>query len=175
MSLSLSQPRTPTSVPKYGFLNQPQSAPGGRSYSLNGSLIGSLGSGTSGKGSFINYVDNIFSLFNHLLTPDWRLWRNLLWYIHENLHIFDISSATYLPCLVNVVCKRPLSEYEWQSHSKSLQRVAWKINQSIFSGVREVDDTVRELRKENFNLKLRIYFLEERLGKFLMIIAVWAG
>ena len=80
MSLSLSQPRTPTSVPKYGFLNQPQSAPGGRSYSLNGSLIGSLGSGTS--------------------------------------------------------------------------------------GVREVDDTVRELRKENFNLKLRIYFLEERLGKF---------
>ena len=79
MSLSLSQPRTPTSaVPKYGFLNQPQSAPGGRSYSLNGSLIGSLGSG---------------------------------------------------------------------------------------SGVREVDDTVRDLRKENFNLKLRIYFLEERLGK----------
>merc|ERR550532_2269797 len=63
---------------QYGFLNQPQSAPGGRSYSLNGSLIGSLGSGTS--------------------------------------------------------------------------------------GVREVDDTVRELRKENFNLKLRIYFLEERLG-----------
>ena len=47
-----------------------------------------------------------------------------------------------------------------------------KINQGIFSGVREVDDTVRELRKENFNLKLRIYFLEERLGKFLMIIAV---
>ena len=32
------------------------------------------------------------------------------------------------------------------------------------SGVREVDDTIRELRKENFNLKLRIYFLEERLG-----------
>ena len=93
MSLSLSQPRTPTSgvpsVPKYGFLNQPQSAPGGRSYSLNGSLIGSLGSGTS--------------------------------------------------------------------------------------GVREVDDTVRELRKENFNLKLRIYFLEERLGKFLIIIEVLAG
>ena len=30
--------------------------------------------------------------------------------------------------------------------------------------IREIDDTVRELRKENFNLKLRIYFLEERLG-----------
>ena len=83
VSLSLSQPRTPTSaVPKYGFLNQPQSAPGGRSYSLNGSLIGSLGSG---------------------------------------------------------------------------------------SGVREVDDTVRDLRKENFNLKLRIYFLEERLGKHMYL------
>lgn len=79
MSISLSQPRTPTSssVPKFGFLNHPASAPGGRSYSLNGSLIGSLSSGT---------------------------------------------------------------------------------------GVREVDDTIRDLRKENFNLKLRIYFLEERLG-----------
>ena len=33
------------------------------------------------------------------------------------------------------------------------------------SGVREVDDTIRELRKENFNLKLRIFFLEERLGQ----------
>ncbi len=65
------------SVPKFGYFNQPQSAPGGRSYSLNGSLIGSLGSG---------------------------------------------------------------------------------------SGVREVDDTIRDLRKENFNLKLRIYFLEERLS-----------
>ena len=32
------------------------------------------------------------------------------------------------------------------------------------SDVKEVDDTIRELRKENFNLKLRIYFLEERLG-----------
>jgi hypothetical protein len=30
--------------------------------------------------------------------------------------------------------------------------------------LREFDETVRELRKENFNLKLRIYFLEERLG-----------
>lgn len=64
-------------MPKFGFLNYPASAPGGRSYSLNGSLIGSLSSGT---------------------------------------------------------------------------------------GVREVDDTIRDLRKENFNLKLRIYFLEERLG-----------
>ena len=31
-------------------------------------------------------------------------------------------------------------------------------------GVREADDTIRDLRKENFNLKLRIYFLDERLG-----------
>jgi hypothetical protein len=30
--------------------------------------------------------------------------------------------------------------------------------------VREYDEGLRELRKENFNLKLRIYFLEERLG-----------
>ncbi|XP_059092688.1 myomegalin-like isoform X1 [Tigriopus californicus] len=30
--------------------------------------------------------------------------------------------------------------------------------------VKEYDDGMRELKKENFNLKLRIYFLEERLG-----------
>lgn len=30
--------------------------------------------------------------------------------------------------------------------------------------VREYDESFRELKKENFNLKLRIYFLEERLG-----------
>ena len=31
-------------------------------------------------------------------------------------------------------------------------------------GVREYDGAIRDLKKENFNLKLRIYFLEERLG-----------
>ncbi len=30
--------------------------------------------------------------------------------------------------------------------------------------VREMEESARELKKENFNLKLRIYFLEERLG-----------
>ncbi len=29
---------------------------------------------------------------------------------------------------------------------------------------REMEDGMRDLKKENFNLKLRIYFLEERLG-----------
>ena len=84
----------------------------------------------------------------------------------KKVDIFELSAYPLL--LVNVVCKRPLSEYERQNHLKSLQLVAWKINLGIFSGVREVDDTVRELRKENFNLKLRIYFLEERLGKFVV-------
>ena len=31
--------------------------------------------------------------------------------------------------------------------------------------MREDDEGLRDLKKENFNLKLRIYFLEERLGK----------
>ena len=31
--------------------------------------------------------------------------------------------------------------------------------------MREYDEGLRDLKKENFNLKLRIYFLEERLGK----------
>jgi hypothetical protein len=30
--------------------------------------------------------------------------------------------------------------------------------------MREYDESLRDLKKENFNLKLRIYFLEERLG-----------
>lgn len=30
--------------------------------------------------------------------------------------------------------------------------------------VKEYEDNMREIKKENFNLKLRIYFLEERLG-----------
>ena len=31
--------------------------------------------------------------------------------------------------------------------------------------MRDYDEGLRDLKKENFNLKLRIYFLEERLGK----------
>ena len=30
--------------------------------------------------------------------------------------------------------------------------------------MRDYDDTFKEMKKENFNLKLRIFFLEERLG-----------
>ena len=80
--MSISQPRTPLTSGSTSRLNTlvtgPQSAPGHkRSYSLNGSVLGSLASG---------------------------------------------------------------------------------------GGVREADDTIRDLRKENFNLKLRIYFLDERLA-----------
>ena len=30
--------------------------------------------------------------------------------------------------------------------------------------MRDYDDSFKEMKKENFNLKLRIFFLEERLG-----------
>ena len=30
--------------------------------------------------------------------------------------------------------------------------------------MREYDESFKEMKKENFNLKLRIFFLEERLG-----------
>ena len=30
--------------------------------------------------------------------------------------------------------------------------------------MRDYDDTFKEMKKENFNLKLRIFFLEERMG-----------
>ncbi len=35
---------------------------------------------------------------------------------------------------------------------------------SVGKTMREYDENLRDLKKENFNLKLRIYFLEERLG-----------
>ena len=40
------------------------------------------------RGSFINYVDKILPIIDHLPTP------------MENLHTVDISSTTYLPRLV---------------------------------------------------------------------------
>ena len=58
-----------------------------------------------------------------------------------------------------------------------------RVNQSMSSGLgssssggssftmRECDETMRDLRKENFNLKLRIYFLEERLGTARIVAA----
>ena len=42
---------------------------------------------------------------------------------------------------------------------------------SSFLTMRECDETMRDLRKENFNLKLRIYFLEERLGTARLVAA----
>ena len=38
--------------------------------------------------------------------------------------------------------------------------------QDLSSGktMRDYDDSFKEMKKENFNLKLRIFFLEERLG-----------
>ena len=61
----------------------------------------------SAKGAFTNYVDQILSIFDHLPTPGWYLWRNFFTVIGENLHTVDISSTTYLPRLVNVVCECP--------------------------------------------------------------------
>lgn len=46
-----------------------------------------------------------------------------------------------------------------QSENLALSLNSWNQNS------REYDDTLRLLRKENFNLKLRIYFLEERFSK----------
>ena len=57
------------------------------------------------KGAFTNYVDNILPIIDHLPTPCWHLWRNYFSKISENLHTAVISSVTYLPSLVNVVCE----------------------------------------------------------------------
>ena len=60
------------------------------------------------RGAFTNYVDMILPVIDHLPTPCWHLRRNSFTEIRENLYIVDISTATYLPRLVNVVCERPL-------------------------------------------------------------------
>ena len=60
------------------------------------------------RGAFTNYVDIILPVIDHLPTPCWHLRRNSLTEIRKNLYIVDISTATYLPRLVNVVCERPL-------------------------------------------------------------------
>jgi hypothetical protein len=33
---------------------------------------------------------------------------SLNYYTGENLHTVNISSTTYLPCVVNAVCERPI-------------------------------------------------------------------
>ena len=55
------------------------------------------------RGSFTNYVDQNLPSIDHLLTPGWH-WRRNSFIIRQNLHTIDISSTTYQPRLVNVVC-----------------------------------------------------------------------
>ena len=50
--------------------------------------------------------------------PGWHLRRNSFTITRENLYTVDISYATYLPRLVNIVCERPLS-YHCPSTSSS--------------------------------------------------------
>jgi hypothetical protein len=66
--------------------------------------------------AFSNYVEKILPIIDHLPTPCWHCWRNsFAFVIRENTHTVDISSTPYLPCLVNVVCERPL----WLSNSSN--------------------------------------------------------
>ena len=60
-------------------------------------------------GSFFNYINQILPNIDNQPTPCWHWWRNCITDISENLHTVDISSATYLPRLVNVVKERPLT------------------------------------------------------------------
>ena len=68
------------------------------------------------KGAFTNYVDNILSIIDHLPTPCWHLWRNSFTETRENLHAIVISSTTYLPRLVIVVCECPLKKLIWKEN-----------------------------------------------------------
>ena len=71
--------------------------------------------GTNRGGRFY-YVEGrsrtMLTLFCPLLTtyppPCWHLRRNSFTEVRKNLYMIDISTATYLPRHVNVVCERPL-------------------------------------------------------------------
>ena len=52
-------------------------------------------------------LTKFWPIIDHLPTPGWQWWRNSFSFIWENLHTVDISSTTYLPCLVNVIKERP--------------------------------------------------------------------
>ena len=56
----------------------------------------------------LRWQDFFFNIFDQLSTPCWHLWWNSFTAIKENLHTVDVSSTTYLPRLVNVVCECPL-------------------------------------------------------------------
>ena len=63
------------------------------------------------KGSLYNYVDPILSIITQLpiMYPPLHL-VDICQGIPLPLHTLEISSTTYIPRLVNVVCERPLSE-----------------------------------------------------------------
>lgn len=57
-----------------------------------------------------------------------------------------------------------LNESRWSASLNNYSGASSNNNNSSVLTMREYDETIKDLRKENFNLKLRIYFLEERLG-----------
>ena len=54
----------------------------------------------------------------------------------------------------------------WQVDGSNHSLASDKVTSSFQAAytMREYDDQLNTLKKENFNLKLRIYFMEERLG-----------
>ena len=70
---------------------------------------------TLSKVSFFNYVYYILPIIDHLPTPSWHLSFNV---IRENLHTINISSTTYLPCLVNIVKEWPLTKSRSRLYGK---------------------------------------------------------
>ena len=55
-------------------------------------------------GSFFNYVDQILTI----IDPLWlTLVKRFLYCLGGSLFTINISSTTYPPCLVNIVCERP--------------------------------------------------------------------
>lgn len=67
---------------------------------------------------------------------------------HELLCVINANAVIYFSLLIDTM--DPLS--------------IWKTFQIRGLTVKECEEKLSLLRKENFNLKLRIYFLEERMG-----------
>ena len=70
---------------------------------------------SSDRGSFTNYVDKILAFLTTYTPP---LTFSMAWTLTKSGHFW----TTYLPCLVNVVCERPLM------HLNNLSKLAFLVN-----------------------------------------------
>ena len=102
-------------------------------------------------------------IFRYILR---KLWDVLI--LFSNIATVNRSSSFSQPRTpVSNDLNNSFGRFPGMFPAKSMSLAAGTSSQGATPGgktIREYDEGMRELKKENFNLKLRIYFLEERMG-----------